>query len=303
MHHPGIDVAPGTQVQLLRPSALRVQVAEQQHKVGGEPVVLLRVSRVTASSPVENGNRPRLRTGGGIAVRKTMVGEPPSRLVERFMAPRERLDQIPQAHDCDVCLCPEPVDPRVENRRLVHLQRTVRTEGRVDPGPEPGSPNRLMVLQRIGGIVCRAERPYVELAEDAVGGEGVILEPLTRAFPDARGCRRIEKLRDVEVSLQLEVRPVIQRVPQALRDGLRPGEKFVVGWGVTGAVPFVQAVRTHRPPLVVVPFQPDLEQIREPPVPGNVARREVAVVVQDRLCGRMPAVQVAGRLRVQQEVI
>src|SRR5262249_20260867 len=49
--------------------------------------------------------------------------------------------------------------------------------------------------------------------------------------------------------------------------------------------------------------EPDLEQIVEPAIVGDVARRQVAVVVDDRLPRRMPLVQLARRSGLKQKIL
>jgi hypothetical protein len=40
---------------------------------------------------------------------------------------------------------------------------------------------------------------------------------------------------------------------------------------------------SHGSPFIVVPFEPDLEQIGEPPVFGNIFGWKMAMVIEDRL--------------------
>ena len=107
---------------------------------------------------------------------------------------------------------------------------------------------------------------------------------------------------DPEIARQLEVGPVVERVAQAARDGCRPGQELLVGVGVAGAEALVDPVGAHRPPLVVVALEPDLEQVREPAVLGDVLRRQVAVVIEDRLVRGVGFVEPARGCVVQKEL-
>jgi hypothetical protein len=51
-----------------------------------------------------------------------------------------------------------------------------------------------------------------------------------------------------------------------------PGLEFLEGLGLTGAIALGHPVEAHGAPLVMVTFQPDLEEILELPVLGDVAR-------------------------------
>ena len=53
----------------------------------------------------------------------------------------------------------------------------------------------------------------------------------------------------------------------------------------------------------MVAFQPSLVQVGELPVPSDVCRRQVVVVVDDRQPRRVLVVEPAGRLAVEEEVV
>ena len=64
-----------------------------------------------------------------------------------------------------------------------------------------------------------------------------------------------------------------------VRHGGGPGAELVVRVGVAGDVPLGHAVGAHRPPLVVIAFEPDLEEVLELAILRDVARRELAAVL------------------------
>ena len=113
----------------------------------------------------------------------------------------------------------------------------------------------------------------------------------------------VEQIVDAEVTLQLQVCPVIQRIAQAARHGRRPGEELLIGRRVAGAEALGHAVGAHGAPLVVIALEPDLEEVVEAPVAGHVGRRQVAVVVENRLPRRMLVIEPARRGAVEQEVV
>ena len=71
----------------------------------------------------------------------------------------------------------------------------------------------------------------------------------------------------------------------------------------TGAEALFTSVRAHGTPLVVIALQPYLEKVLEPTVVGNVGRREMRVVVENRLRRGILVIQTFGRLGLQQEII
>ena len=80
---------------------------------------------------------------------------------------------------------------------------------------------------------------------------------------------------------------MIQGVAQYVRNGFGPREKLVIGIGIAGAIALGDTIRSHRSPLVVIAFQPDLVEIAELPVLRNVLGGKMAVVIKDRLLRRI----------------
>ena len=114
-------------------------------------------------------------------------------------------------------------------------------------------------------------------------GETRLGQQLVGALPDGGRTLFIEQFFDVEIALQLQVRPVIERIAQRRGYGLGPGLELVKRSCIPGALAFVDIVGSHGAPLVMVAFQPDFGQVSELVVFSDVARREVAVVIEDGL--------------------
>ena len=67
-----------------------------------------------------------------------------------------------------------------------------------------------------------------------------------------------------------------------MRNRPRPGEEFFKRIGVAGAIALVDAVGPCGAPLVGLPFQPDPGQIAELVVFGDLARGQMAMIIEDR---------------------
>ena len=119
----------------------------------------------------------------------------------------------------------------------------------------------------------------------------------------SRAVAREQRLVDAERPPQLHRRPVVERVAERLGHRARPGLELVEVRRVPGAVLLRDAVRAHRPPLVVVALEPDLGDRAEAVVGRHQLRREVAVVVDDRQVLRRAVVELARRLGLEQEVV
>ena len=122
-------------------------------------------------------------------------------------------------------------------------------------------------------------------------------------LPDGRCGGFVQQFIDTEVALQLEVGPVVERIAQGVGDRAREGEKFFVGLGVAGDQALVGTVGAHRPPFVVISLQPDFEKIFKATIVGNVLRRQVIVVVEDRLWLGVFVVQPERGVGLQQEIV
>src|ERR1700740_806405 len=111
-----------------------------------------------------------------------------------------------------------------------------------------------MVLQIIRWIIGGTDHRNLEFFDDPLGGE--ILKALVGLFPNARSRSLVKKLSDIEIPLQLEMGPMIERVADGGRNGLGVREEFVVIAGVTGDITFRHAMRPHRSPFVVIAVPP-----------------------------------------------
>src|SRR5690606_34159046 len=123
------------------------------------------------------------------------------------------------------------------------------------------------------------------------------------AIPDRAGRRGTEQIVDAEVPPQFEMGPVVERVAQAVRHGGRPGRELLPGVGITGAETLGHPIGAHGPPLVVIAFEPDLGQRGETTIGGDVLRRQVTVVIENRLAGGVLVKQPARRVTVKEEVL
>lgn len=100
-------------------------------------------------------------------------------------------------------------------------------------------------------------------------------------LPDGGGGFFVEEGGDVEVTAELEVGPVVEWIAEGFGDGARPGEEFVVGIGVASDEVFGDAVCAHGAPFVVVALEPELGEVGESAVGGDVVWGEVGVVIND----------------------
>src|SRR5690606_15611755 len=149
-----------------------------------------------------------------------------------------------------------------------------------------------VVLQGIHGVVGGADHADVPLLHDAAGAEARTGELLLGLLPDALGGAAVEEaVADPEGALELQVGPVVERVAQALGDGLGPGLELLALAGIAGAEALGHTVAAHGAPLVVVALEPDLGQVGVAAVAGDLGGVQVAVVVDDGQLGGVVVVE------------
>ena len=77
-------------------------------------------------------------------------------------------------------------------------------------------------------------------------------------LPDGFGRGFAEQLINAEIAFQLEMRPMVERIAQGVRDRPGPGQVLFFPAGIARTVLFGAAIRAHGSPFVVVTAQPDL---------------------------------------------
>ena len=218
------------------------------------------------------------------------------------MALLERSEEVGEIADIHVRGGGELVNPGVEAGGLVDGERLVGPEGGEHGGGMPLLGEGAVILEIVHGVVGGADDLDVHLFQEALGGESGCGELGVGLLPDAEGIRAAEQLGDAEVALQFEVGPVVERVPQRVRNGLGPGEEFLLRGGVAGDEFLGHAVAAHGAPFVMIALEPDLKEVLELAVLRDVARGNMAVVVEDGFRRGVFVIQPAGRLVAEQKI-
>ena len=269
-------------MQLLGPALLSVQAAEEQHQAGCK-LLLFRFGRGRACTGLgENGRGLAVAAWRGIAPRYTMIRESPAVGMEEIMPLPERIQKIVKGRNFlsgRFLQASYPCVPRVWN---AYPQSLVRTERGIHPKFGGRGIQRPMAGKVITRVVGRAHGSNLEFPQDPLRGEVSFLQRGVRALPYPAGVVFIQQLPNPEVSFQLEVGPKIERVAQCVRHGTGPRQKLLIGRSIAGAVILGHSIGAHQSPFVVVAFQPDLPQIAEAVVGGDICGRQMRMVVQDQ---------------------
>jgi hypothetical protein len=114
---------------------------------------------------------------------------------------------------------------------------------------------------------------------------------------------RKNSIGNAEYPRELEVRPVIERVPDAIRNRARPCVELLSVGSIAGHEALVDSVRAHRAPLVVVACKPRVREIAESRIFVNERRIEMTMEVEYRHFGSMIVEKPLRRLVSKQEII
>ncbi len=287
-------------MELLRPAARSVPAPELQHEVGA--VARLLLDRGDPARPRRGEHPARLGMGARFSQGRlqTVVREPASGRVEIVVPTLQRGEQVVEGLDHTARDAAQPFEPGIERLGGIDAQRPVGPVGRIDPGLQAARADLRMMLERIRRIIGRADHRHLRTGQKVMHAQrrqaGVGLSP---NFGRARAVQE-----DVhpEVALQLEMRPMVERIAQGMRHRLRPSLEFLPGRRIAGAETFVHPVRAHRPPFVVVAAEPDLGQIGELMVIRDQRRRQMAVIIVNRLPLGEFVVEFARLGRAEQEI-
>ena len=103
-------------------------------------------------------------------------------------------------------------------------------------------------------------------------------------------CDRIEgsgaKFRPLPPGADLDFRDLLVAVPQL--KGIPPGLEWL---RIALEHAFVDTVRPHGAPFIMIAFEPDLRQIAKPAVRRDVGCRKVAMIIDDGTARCIPLVQ------------
>jgi hypothetical protein len=300
---PRVVVADGAEVKLLGPAGFVIQLAEQRHHVNGEPVTVFGINLVAVAGGLEDLLRFLLRAGDGGQVGQAMVAEARAHGVEEGVAGAEGVGQAVELVTLDAGGRAELIEVRIPHLGVGQVVGLVGAEGGVDGGVGVRRlvTQRLVVFQRVGRVVGGADEGHIEPLQDR--GHVHLGDLPIGLVPDLLRGVFIERLVDVEVPLQLQRRPVVERIAQGVRDRPRPGHELVIRLGIAGAELLVHPVGAHGPPLVVVACQPEVIQVVKGAVGGQVLGGQVAVVVVDGHRLGVVVVELARHIAGQQEVI
>ena len=223
-----VGAAQGAEMQLLGPAAGGIPAAQLQHQERAE----LRQSGGRGGPALTRGIKDRPRLGGGAGLGESrldsVIGEAAAEGVKVVMTLFQRRQKIVEGFDrTQAGRARQLLQVGIERRRLVDQECLVRPEGRVNPCVDAGLSDAFMGFERVSRVVGRADD------RDLVGRKDVVdahrREFRIRLLPDFLRGRGIDDGLDPKVALQLEMRPMVERIAQRVRHGRTPRRMFFPG--------------------------------------------------------------------------
>ena len=224
-----------------------------------------------------------------------MIRQPASSFGKVVQALGKRAAHIIDRADLHPCRISQLLHVRRESG-IRDIQRLLRSECGEDLCRKSFLCKQAVILQIVRRIICRAECAHIALCDQRTCSAFGTLKLPVGTFPDAVCSLRTEQIVDSEKSLQLQMRPVVDRIAdEARHDRCKPVE-FLMVVRIACDILLRNGVGTHDTPFVVVSCQPRLADVRKPLVLIDLGGIQVTVVIKDRHLLGMLMVQSARRL-------
>ena len=261
-----------------------------------ELLQLLGVGRDAHEDLLEDELDLDLLVVAGVEVLQAVVGELAAHGGEEVVTLLEGFLQVGVGVDLHVGGLAEFLQVFLVGLGVLDGHGLVGTPGGDDLGAERVLGDHLVPAQVVGRVVGGADGLHVELADEGLAAEFGRGELGVALLEDLTGGLGGEELVDAEHAAELQVRPVVERVAHRVGHGLGPLLEGLPGAVLAaGQVVLGHAVGAHRTPLVVVAVvavhQPELGDVAELDVLGDLLGHQVAVVVDDGHLLRMLVIE------------
>lgn len=137
-------------------------------------------------------------------------------------------------------------------------------------------------LQPVNRVIGCADDLHIHFSDQSPRTEFCRLQFFTGFIENRIGGIGCEQLGDPKIPSQFQVTPMIQRITQRIGHGLSPFPEFFPVRAVAGNVTFVHSIGPHCAPFIMIPVKPCFYDIIEPAVFCDLARRQMAVIVNNR---------------------
>ena len=165
----------------------------------------------------------------------------------------------------------------------------------------------LVPAEVVGGIVGGAYDLHVEFADEGLAAELLGSELGVAFLKDFTGGLGAQELVDSEHAAEFEMGPVIEGIAEGVRHGLRPLLEGLPGAVLASSeIILAHSVGAHRTPFIMVAImsvhQPELGDVAELDVLGDLLRHQMAMVIDDGHVLRMLVIKLPGSLALKHEI-
>ncbi len=298
--HAGIDIAQRAVMQLHHPAAARILCAEEEKKRGFVFFALFNRNTRAGERLFEDRVRLFLRAGAEGHIIKAVIRRFAAMRVKMIEARTHHTDQVCEAFDLPARRCCQCADIR-DKALFVDIDRFIRSKSRHDLHIEGFVRcNGVMIFQRIRRIVRGADDAHAGIRHHIACAER--FQPFAADIPDFLCVFRIQYQIAVKVALELEMRPVVNRVPGCARERLGKALKLLAVGRVAGNEALRHAARAHDAPLIMVAAEHDLCDIFKARIIGDRPRAQMAMVINNGHFCRPVMIKYSGSIVFQQKI-
>jgi hypothetical protein len=288
-------------VILLHPSPRVIHDAEGMEHEGLEDGTVVDINRFSGTRPFERSCRPALGKVRSIHPFDAVIGYPAAPFVKEAVPLLQRFKEIAQAGNIGIADAGKSIYPLIERARSIDSQRVIGAPCGIQSRARAGMPS--MILEGINRVIGSAHNGDLHLAQQCLCAEFICSEHLIALIVYTPCGSGVEEFVNAEEALQLEMRPVIERIPERVGNCGCPGVKSLPIRNGAGNEFLIDPVGAHGSPLIVIAGEPELGDARKPVILGNLPGREVTVIVEYREIAGVLDIEFPCRRRLKKKII
>ena len=307
VEHLGIVVADCADMELLCPTGLRIHNCHVVQEGAAEFVQFIFGRTLAEEHHLEYGFDFNLLIVSGIEGLESVVGKTASVGCEEVVPLLQGLDEIGVGIDLHTCSLSELGEVLLVGLGIFDRHGLVRPPGGNDLGAEGVLGNHLVPAEVVGGIVGSANDLHIEFADKRLAAEFLGSEFRVALLEDFTGGLGAQEFVDSENAAEFQMGPVVERVTESIRHGFSPLFEGLPGVVLSsGKIIFADTVGAHGTPFIMVAVmpvhQPELGDVAELDVLGNLLRHQMAMVIDDGHVLGMLVIKLPGSLALKHEI-
>ena len=307
IEHLGVIVADSSDVELLCPSGLGIHHCHVVQEGAAELVQFVLGGALAEENHLEDGLDLDLLVVGGVEGLQAVVRKAAAVGSEEVVPLLQGLDEVGVGIYLHAGSLAEFGEILLVGLGILDRHGLVGPPCGNDLRAEGMLRYHLVPAEVVGGIVGGAYDLHVEFADEGLAAEFLGSELGVAFLINFTGGLGAQELVDSEHAAEFEVGPVIEGVAKGIRHGLRPLLEGLPGAVLaSGEIILAHSVGAHRTPFIMVAIvsvhQPELGDVAELDVLGNLLRHQMAMVIDDGHVLRMLVIKLPGSLALKHEI-